>query len=92
MPSLKRTFTLSAYARSGPSIEVGVGASPWGLGAWLSVNGKLMRWFSSQLTGLGYNKFKLTVGDPAGQQTWEALATLVALREWLPREKTTAYA
>ena len=58
-----------------------------GLGAWLTVNGKLMRWFASQLTDDDYLKFQLTAGDPAGQQVWEALATLVALREWLPAWK-----
>ena len=87
MPSLRRDFAVSAYARSGPSIEAGVDASPWGLGAWLSVNGKVTHWLSSMLSELDYEKFKLTAGDPAGQQIWEALATLVALREWLPQWK-----
>jgi hypothetical protein len=51
------------------------------------VNGVVAHWLSSPLTAIDYDKFDLTAGDPAGQQVWEALATLVALREWLPEWK-----
>jgi len=84
LPSLTRTFHLSSYLSSGPHIEIGVDASPWGIGAWLSVNHQFVRWLATPLDENDLKIFDLSMGDPAGQQVWEALGTLVSLRAWLP--------
>ena len=48
------------------------------------MDSKYVRWFSSALSPDDLKTFDLVVGDPAGQQVWESLATLAALRAWLP--------
>ena len=77
---IMRTFTLSAYLRVGTLIEIGTDASPWGLGGWLSVGGKLTHYFSCPVTP-DDNRI-LRVSGKNGQQVWECLAILVAIRLW----------
>ena len=60
-------------------------ASPWGLGAVLLINGRITEFFTDPLTDDDVALYKHDLGDPAGQQTWESLAVLVALRLWQPR-------
>ena len=45
-------------------------------------NGALLEYFSSPLTAADARKFQVEIGSDEGQQTWEALAMLVALRHW----------
>ena len=49
-------------------------ASPWGVGAFLTVNGAVLEYFLDPLTELDVAMFQHTIGDAAGQQTWECLA------------------
>ena len=53
-------------------------ACPWGIGL------TPKRWFSTPLSPEVLDKFKAKAGDPAFTTAWEALASLVALRLWLP--------
>ena len=83
---LERIFDLDAYMRRGPRIQITTDASPHGLGAVLVVDDSICSFFSSQLTqqdreilGLG------ATPTSSDQQAAEALAILVALREWSPR-------
>jgi len=41
-----------------------------------------VRYFASAVSAADCAKFKLTLGDPKGQQLWEALAVLVAIDLW----------
>ena len=41
-----------------------------------------MGWFTSELDHRDSRRFGVPLGDAAGQQIWEALALLVALRLW----------
>ena len=75
-----RIFTLSAYLRTGTLIEIGTDASLWGLGGWLAVNGKITHYFSSPVSSDDHRILRATGKD--GQQTWECLAILVAIRLW----------
>ena len=70
---------------------IAVDASPWGLGGVLYVNGVCVAWFSSALTAEDERRFGYKLGDHRGQQTWEALAALVALRAWAPWLSTVRY-
>ena len=45
---LCRIFTLEAYQRTGTHVEIGTDASPWGLGGWIAIDGKITEYFSSQ--------------------------------------------
>ena len=47
------------------------------------MGGVFISYFSDALTNFYYDKFGFEPGDCKGQQTWECLATLVALRLWL---------
>ena len=66
----------------GAQLEVGTDASPMGLGGWLAVNGKIAKFFSSPLTDEDARLYGHELGSCVGQQTWECLAILVALRLW----------
>ena len=60
-------------------------ASPWGIGGVLLENGIIVSWFASQLLQEDANIHKKSLGDSAGQQVWEALCVLVAVRAWIHR-------
>ena len=84
--SLERIFELDAFLRRGPKLEITTDASPFGLGAVLTENGDIVSYLASPLTqqdrsilGLG------STPSSSDQQAAEALAILVALREWAPR-------
>ena len=66
------------------SEEITIDASPWGLGGVLehSRSGTTIEWFSSMLTPADEARFGHTIGEAAGQTTWEALALLMAVRAW----------
>ena len=59
-------------------------ASPWGLGGWLSRNGKIVNHFHCPVTDHDLRLFKIVRGECEGQQVLECLAILVAVRIWLP--------
>mgnify|MGYP003341758329 CR=1 FL=1 len=83
--SLHRTFSVDTYMGAGMFIEVTLDASPWGLGGILQENGQIVSWFASDLSDFDFKFFGFQVGEAAGQQCWEALAALVALRVWKTR-------
>ena len=58
--------------------------SPYGMGAILILDGKIVGWFSCPLTHDDCTIHNQTWGDSRGQQTWEALVLLVAIKMWLP--------
>ena len=66
----------------GRQVEIITDASPWGLGGYLVVDRKIESYFSSELTTEDLTLFDHERGDCRGQQTWEGLAMLVALRLW----------
>ena len=65
-------------------IEVVIDACPWGLGGYLcqKSTGRVLEYFASPLTQEDLSLFGHALGDASGQQVWEALAILVALRLW----------
>ena len=57
-------------------------ACPWGVGAALFLDGVAVEYFTVELSSFDFELFQHSMGDPAGQQTWEAFAILLALRQW----------
>ena len=79
---ITRTFRLSAYLRPSDAVTITVDASPFGMGAFISWNGTPREFFAVPISDddveiLGHQR-----GDCAGQQTWECLTAVVALRQW----------
>ena len=82
---IERRFTIEAFLRVGSYVEIGTDASPWGMGGWLQVDGKITEYFACEITEADLNMFGLSIGTPEGQQVWECLAVLVALDLWTSR-------
>ena len=85
--TIERAFDLEAYRNRGERLYIIVDASPWGLGGVLQVEANLVEYFASPLTEADLKRFDLKLGDPAGQQVWESLGALAALRLWAPRRQ-----
>ena len=49
-PTVERFFSIDAFNRVGTVGEIGTGASPWGLGGWLAIDGVITEYFASLLT------------------------------------------
>ena len=82
---IERRFTTEAYLRVGTYVEIGTDASPWGMGGWLQVDGKITEYFACKVTDEDLAMFGLGIGTAEGQQVWECLAVLVALDLWSTR-------
>ena len=60
-------------------------ASPYGLGAWLEVDGHAQEFFSDRIHKSDLQILKVENVGSKAQQAAEALALLVAVRLWLPQ-------
>jgi len=79
---VERDFDVRCFLSVDVVVQIVLDASPWGLGGVLLINGECSEFFSSGLTELDESLFGLPRGSPDGQQVWECLAALVALRLW----------
>ena len=59
-----------------------VDASPWGLGAYLQINGVITEYAFGPVTSDDEAILGIKAGGSEGQQCWEALVVLAALRLW----------
>ena len=66
-------------------LDVYTDACVWGLGAWLVIDGIAVEFFAIPLSQHDLTFFGFDLGDNKGQQCWETLAILVALRHWKPK-------
>ena len=82
---LKRSFELSVYLGQGRHVVMCLDASPWGLGGYLTEDGQIVSYFSTDLSDEELLLLGVSRGDSASQQVVEALAVLVALRTWAHR-------
>jgi len=83
--NIVRDFCVEAHFNRGKYILICVDASPYGLGAWISIDGVPTHYFCDKVSDLDCQMLLIeaNVGS-AGQQAFEALALLVAVRLWLP--------
>ena len=74
---------VEAHYRLGECIGITTDASPWGLGAFVSINGQPTEYFAvaTKLEDAANLGIEFTQ-DSKVQQAFEALALLVALRMW----------
>ena len=80
--SIIRDYSLSHFRREGPDVVITWDASPWGMGATLQVAGQFVEFFSIPIDPMDEVTLSTSKGSSDGQQVWEALAGLVALRVW----------
>ena len=68
-----------------PTMVITCDASPWGLGAVLATpSGFPLAWLSSRVTEEDAQRLGIAWGELSGQAVLEALAILVAIRQWAP--------
>ena len=73
-----------AYVGYGKKVDIDLDASPWrGLGGILRISDRFVAYFSDPLSSEDVARFEHPIGASSGQQTWECLAVLAALRMWL---------
>jgi len=87
------TFVVSdlrPVSLDGPSIQLD--ASPWGGGAALIVGGTFVEYAAIAWTPQDARRFKVALGSPSGQTTWEYLIILLALDLWACRFRETGVA
>ena len=79
---IERRFNHGAFARSGKTIEIVLDASPWGLAGILIEDCMCIEYFSDAISSQDVDIFQHDTGTSDGQQIWESLAALIALRRW----------
>ena len=77
-----REYTLESFTTLLPSATMVLDASPYGLGGILIEDGEITTYFASELTHHDERIHKARIGSDKGQQIWESLCILVALRLW----------
>ncbi|CAK0862154.1 unnamed protein product, partial [Prorocentrum cordatum] len=75
-------YSVLACCGGGASVTIVAGASPWCLGGVRVVGGQITQWFAGALSELDAVVLQSSIGSRLGQQAFEALAILVALRKW----------
>jgi hypothetical protein len=83
--TLTRHYDLGVYYGRGPTIDMCLDASPWGLGGFLTEQGRITSWFACGLSAAEVELLGITGGTSSSQQVVEALVALVALRGWSNR-------
>ena len=81
---ISRTFSLQAFSNACDQIDMILDAPPLALDGYLQINGRIVSYFISPLADHDEQRFGVERGKSDGQQIWEALCLLVALRAWAP--------
>ena len=85
--TLVREYRLCDYLGEGPETLLAIDASPLGIGGVLSEDNVIEEFFADRLTSEDERRIGQPRGTSEGQQSWEALCALCALRLWAPRWK-----
>eukprot|EP00435_Cladocopium_sp_Y103_P033053 s1409_g8.t1 len=79
---IRRQYTIRCLSHHLPLVTITWDASPWGMGATLQLDGSTVEYFSIQISSDDEQVLETKSGTHEGQQVWEALAGLIALRQW----------
>ena len=82
---LVRSWRVDFFSHRGVEVIMILDASPFALGGILIEDGCVVSWFASELSNHDETIHKQQRGQAEGQQTWEALCVLVAVRCWASR-------
>ena len=80
--SLTIVYTIEAHLGRGEDLRIVGGASPWGLGAYLMRGTSIVAWYATAIGDFEAVLMKHEIGSHCGQQVWEAMNLLIALRTW----------
>ena len=80
--TLARIYRMESFFVTYPRVRMLLDASPWGLGGLLVLDEIPCGWFANPLGELDVKKFGVDLGTADGQQIWESLCLLVAIRLW----------
>lgn len=79
---IRRTYSLQHFKGQGDRILITWDASPFGMGATLQVNGEFKEFFAIRISEQDQKTLATPAGTSEGQQVWECLTGLIALRVW----------
>ena len=85
--TLERKYRLSDDLGLGQQYSITTDASPTRMGAWLMIDGVIEEFFSVEVTWIDQEVLDTRAGGSEGQQLWESLTVLIALRLWAPHWK-----
>ena len=80
--ALERRWRFDYDRNQGITITLILDASPFGLGGVLLIDGQIAAWFADALTSHDERTHGHAIGEDTGQQTWESLVVLVAVKLW----------
>ena len=80
--TVKRLFSYESCFGLASPLLITTDASVYGIGGWISLNGVPIAWFSDDLRDDDFSVLGHGFGDNRGQQAFESLALLVAVRTW----------
>ncbi|CAK0821560.1 unnamed protein product, partial [Prorocentrum cordatum] len=80
--SMNIVYRADAFLNRGPKLRIVGNASPWGMGAFLMIDGRILEWYATPIGGAEAAILGHAVGSHLGQQTWETLNLLIGLRTW----------
>ena len=82
--TITRTYEYDQYYGSPAAVVITTDASPHGIGGFLTIQGKIVDYFSGEITDRDCEVLQRQRGSHEGQQAFESLAILVAVRLWHP--------
>ena len=79
---MTRVYYIREHLKPDSTFMVATDASPWGMAALMYIDGILRAALYTPITTLDVERFGHAIGSDTGQQVWELLTVLVALRHW----------
>ena len=80
--SITRIYDVQQYRGAGDLVDITWDASPYGMGAFLSCNGDILEFFAIGISENDQTILGTKSGTSEGQQLWECLSGLIAMRLW----------
>lgn len=78
----KRVWDINEHLRTDANVLITWDASPWGFGATLHLEGRLVEFLEDTPSSFEIDLLQIQIGSSKAQQTMESLGGLVALRCW----------
>lgn len=86
-PCIRRIYDIDQHQGRGSVLQITWDASPYGMGAFLKEDGVIKEFFAIPISADDEEMFDVKGGGCEGQQIWECLAGLIAMRVWAHRWK-----